>query len=103
VLEHDLPLAGIFSTLPSLEGEVRPQLLVLCPSPNRAEAKGRQSSVYLAQEAPDTLSVASSGGPEVFQALLGDDQLLHLPLLGCQLSLLVPQRGIPGICVKLTG
>jgi hypothetical protein len=49
------------------------------------------------------LSVASSGGPEVFQALLGDDQLLHLPLPGRQLSLLVSQPGIPGIRVELTG
>jgi hypothetical protein len=73
------------------------------PTLDRAEAEGRQSSVCLAQEAPDTLSVASSGGPKVFQALLGDDQLLHLPLLGRQLSLLVSQPGIPGIRVKLTG
>jgi hypothetical protein len=50
------------------------------PTPDRTEAEGCQSSVCLAQEAPDTLSVASSGGPKVFQALLGDDQLLHLPL-----------------------
>jgi hypothetical protein len=54
------------------------------------------------------LSVASSGGPEVFQALLGDDQLLHLPLhqlplSGRQLSLLVSQPGISGIRVELTG
>jgi hypothetical protein len=49
-------------------------------SPDRVEAKGRQSSVCLAQEALDTLSVTSSGGPKVFQALLGDDQLLHLSL-----------------------
>jgi hypothetical protein len=48
------------------------------------------------------------GGPKVFQALLGDDQLLHLPL--CQLQLpglqsgfLVPQPDIPGIRVELTG
>jgi hypothetical protein len=52
--------------------------------------------------------VASSGGPEVFQALLGDDQLLHLPLHqlplpGHQLSLLVSQPGIPGIRIELTG
>jgi hypothetical protein len=42
-------------------------------SPDRVEAKGCQSSVFLAQEAPDTLSVTSSGGLKVFQALLGDD------------------------------
>jgi hypothetical protein len=47
------------------------------------------------------------GGPEVFQDLLGDDQLLHLPLHqlplpGRQLSLLVSQPGIPGIRVELT-
>jgi hypothetical protein len=47
--------------------------------------------------------VASSGGPEVFQALLGDDQLLHLPLPSHQLSLLVSQPGIPGIRIELTG
>jgi hypothetical protein len=52
------------------------------PSPDRAEAKGHQSSVCLAQEAPDTLFVASSGGTEVLQSLLGDDQLLHMPLSG---------------------
>jgi hypothetical protein len=57
----------------------------------------------VAQEAPDTLSVVSSGGLKVFQALLGDDQLLHLPLQGRQLSLLVSQPGISGIRVKLTG
>jgi hypothetical protein len=78
------------------------------PSPDRVEAKGHQSSVCLAQEAPDTLSVTSSGDPKVFQALLGDDHLLHLPLHqlplpGRQLSLLVPQLGIPGIRVELTG
>jgi hypothetical protein len=44
----------------------------------------------------------------VFQALLGNDQLLHqplhqLPLPGCQLSLLVSQPGISGIRVELTG
>jgi hypothetical protein len=44
----------------------------------------------------------------VFQALLGNDQLLHqplhqLPLPGRQLSLLVSQPGIPGIRVELTG
>jgi hypothetical protein len=49
------------------------------------------------------LSVTRSGGPEVFQTLLGDDQLLHLPLPGRQLSLLVSQPGIPGIHVELTG
>jgi hypothetical protein len=64
------------------------------PSPDRAEVKGRQSNVCLSQEAPDTMFVASSGGPEVFQALLGDDQLLHLPLPGRQSGLLVPQPGI---------
>jgi hypothetical protein len=78
------------------------------PTPDRAEAEGRQSSVCLAQEALDTLFITSSGGPEVFQALLGDDQLLHLslqqlPLPGHQLSLLVSQPGIPGIHVELTG
>jgi hypothetical protein len=54
------------------------------------------------------MSVASSGGSEVFQALLGDDQLLHLPLhqpplLSRQLSLLVSQPGILGIRIELTG
>jgi hypothetical protein len=54
------------------------------------------------------LSVTSSGGPEVFQALLGNDQLLHLsvhqlPLSGRQLSLLVSQPGITGIRIELTG
>jgi hypothetical protein len=44
----------------------------------------------------------------VFQALLGDDQLLHLPLHqlplpGRQLSLLVSQPGIPDIRVELAG
>jgi hypothetical protein len=78
------------------------------PTPDRAEAEGRQSSVCLAQEAPDMLSVPSSGGSEVFQALLVNDQLLHLPLHqlplpGHQLSLLVSQSGIPGIHVELTG
>jgi hypothetical protein len=78
------------------------------PTPDRAELEGRQSSVCLAQEAPDTLSVASSAGPEVFQTILGDDQLLHLslhqlPLPGHRLSLLVSQPGIPGIHVELTG
>jgi hypothetical protein len=43
------------------------------PSLDRAEAEGCQSSVCLAQEAPDTLSITSSGGPEIFQALLGDN------------------------------
>jgi hypothetical protein len=48
------------------------------------------------------------GGSEVFQAHLGDDQLLHLPLHqlplpGRQLSLLVSQPGILGICIELTG
>jgi hypothetical protein len=76
---------------------------VRVPSPDRVEAKGCQSSVCLAQEAPDTLSVTSSGGPEVFQALLGDDQLLHLPLPGRQSGLLVPLPDIPGIRIELTG
>jgi hypothetical protein len=54
------------------------------------------------------MSVTSSGGPEVFQALLGDDQLLNIPvhqllLSGRQLSLLVSQPGITGIRVELTG
>jgi hypothetical protein len=54
------------------------------------------------------LSVASLGRPEVYQSLLGDDQLLHLPLHqlplpGRQLSLLVSQPGIPGIRVEPTG
>jgi hypothetical protein len=49
------------------------------------------------------LSVASSGGPDVFQALLGDNQLLHLPLPGYQLSLLVSQPGILDIHVELMG
>jgi hypothetical protein len=62
----------------------------------------------LAQEAADTLSITSSGGPEVFQTLQGDDQLLHLllhqlPLSGSQLSLMVSQLGISGIRVELTG
>jgi hypothetical protein len=53
------------------------------------------------------LSITSSGAPEVFQALLGDDQLLHLllhqlPLSGRQLSLLVSQTGILGIRIELT-
>jgi hypothetical protein len=52
------------------------------------------------------LSIGSSGGPEVFQALLGYDQLLHLPLcqlplLGHQSGLLIPQSGISGIHVEL--
>jgi hypothetical protein len=54
------------------------------------------------------LSVASSGGPEAFQTLLGDDQLLHLPLRqlplpGRQSGLLVPQPGISSIHVELAG
>jgi hypothetical protein len=78
------------------------------PSSDRAEAEGHQSSICLAQDAPDMLSVTSSGGLEVFQALLGDDQLLHLPLHqlllpGHQLNLLVPQPGILGIRIELTG
>jgi hypothetical protein len=78
------------------------------PSPNSAEAKGCQSSVCLAQEAPDTLSVTSSGGLEVIQSLLGDVQLLHLalrqlPLPGHQSGLLVPQPGLPAIRIELTG
>jgi hypothetical protein len=78
------------------------------PTPDRAKVEGRQSSVCLAQEAPDTLSITSSGGLEVFQALLGDDQLLHLPLHqlllpGRQLSLLVSQPGIPSIRIELMG
>jgi hypothetical protein len=56
------------------------------PSPDRVEAKGCQSSVCLAQEAPNTLSVASSEGSEVFQSLLGNDQFLHLPLRQLPLS-----------------
>jgi hypothetical protein len=48
------------------------------------------------------------GGLEVFQTLLDDDQLLHLPLQqlpipGRQLSLLVSQPSIPGIHVELMG
>jgi hypothetical protein len=35
------------------------------PSPDIAEAKRHQSSVCLAQEAPNTLSIASLGGLEV--------------------------------------
>jgi hypothetical protein len=35
-------------------------------SPDRAEAKGRQSNVCLAQKALETMSVTSSGDPEVF-------------------------------------
>jgi hypothetical protein len=49
------------------------------------------------------LSITISGGPEVIQALLGDDQLLHLLLLGRQSGLLIPQPGISGIRVELTG
>jgi hypothetical protein len=49
------------------------------------------------------MSVASTGGPEVLQALRGDDQLLYLPLPGRQLSLLISQPGISGIRVELTG
>jgi hypothetical protein len=76
------------------------------PSPDRVEAKGCRSSVCLAQEALDTLSIASSGGPEVFQSLLGDDQLLHLALrqlllLGRQSGLLIPQPDLPGIRIEL--
>jgi hypothetical protein len=37
------------------------------------------------------------------QTLLGDGQLLHLPLPSRQLSLLVSQPNIPGIHVELTG
>jgi hypothetical protein len=66
-------------------------------------AKGCQSSVCLAQEAPDALSISSSGGLEVLQPLLGDDQLLHLPLPGHHPILLVPQTGLPAICVELAG
>jgi hypothetical protein len=78
------------------------------PTPDRVEAKGHQSSACLAQEAPDTLSVTSSGGLKVFQALLGDNQLLHLllhplPLPSRQLSLLVSQPSISSIHVELTG
>jgi hypothetical protein len=78
------------------------------PSPDRAEDKGRQSSICLAQEAPDTLSVTSSRGLEVLQSFLGDDQLLHLalrqlPLLGRQFGLLVPQPSLPTIHVELVG
>jgi hypothetical protein len=78
------------------------------PSPDRVEAKGCQSSICLAQDALDTLSVASSGGWEVLQFILGDGQLLHLalhqlPLLGCQFGLLVPQPGLPAIRIELTG
>jgi hypothetical protein len=50
------------------------------PSSDRDEGEGRQSSVYLAQEAPDTLPIPSLGGLEVLQPRLGDGQLLHLPL-----------------------
>jgi hypothetical protein len=35
------------------------------PSPDRAEAEGRQSSVCVAQEAPNALCFSSSGGLEV--------------------------------------
>jgi hypothetical protein len=35
------------------------------PSLDRVETEGRQSSVYLAQEAPDVLCFYSSGGLEV--------------------------------------
>jgi hypothetical protein len=78
------------------------------PSPDRAEAEGCQSGVCLAQEAPDVLSISNSGGLEVLQPLLGDDQLLHLPLHqlplpGCQSGLLVHQAGLPAIGVELPG
>jgi hypothetical protein len=54
------------------------------------------------------LSVSSSGGLEVLQPLLGDGQLLHLPLRqlllpGRQSDLLVPQTNLPTIRLELTG
>jgi hypothetical protein len=51
---------------------------------------------------------SSLGGLEVLQPLLGDDQLLHLPLRqlplsGRQSGLLVPQTGLSTIGVELVG
>jgi hypothetical protein len=99
---------GYFPPCRVQKGKYNADFRCRVPSPDRVEAKGRQSSVSLAQEALDTLSFASSGGPEVIQALLGDDQLMHLPLCqlplpGRQSGLLVPQPGILGIRVELTG
>jgi hypothetical protein len=82
-------------------GATSPNWIGLKPNDARA-------AFCLAQEAPDTLSVTSSGGTEVFQSLLGGDQLQHLalrqlPLLGRQSGLLVPQPSLLGICIELTG
>jgi hypothetical protein len=54
------------------------------------------------------LSISNSRGLEVLQALLDDDQLLHLPLRqlpipGHQSALLGPQAGLPIIDVELLG
>jgi hypothetical protein len=54
------------------------------------------------------LSLPISGGLEVLQPILGDGQLVHLPLhqllfLGRQFDLLVPQDGLPTISVELPG
>jgi hypothetical protein len=89
------PPAKLSSSRPSQKELVRCRLQVSCPLPDRAEAKGCQSSVCLVQEAPDTLSITSPGGLEVLQSLLGNDQLLHLSLRqlllsGRQSCLLVP-------------
>jgi hypothetical protein len=78
------------------------------PVPNRAKAKGRQNSIYLAQETSDTLRYSSTRCLEILQTLLGDGQLLHLslcqlPLLHRQSGLLVPQTGLLTIGVKLIG
>jgi hypothetical protein len=78
------------------------------PGPDRAEAEGGQDGIRLAQEAPDKLCITSMRRLEILQPLSSDGQLLHLPLhqppLPCrQSSLLVPQTGLLGVSVELTG
>jgi hypothetical protein len=50
------------------------------PILDRAEAEGCQSSVYLAHETPDALYFSSPRCLKILHPLLGDGQLMHLPL-----------------------
>jgi hypothetical protein len=50
------------------------------PIPDRAEAEGHHSSICLAQETPDALRFTNTRCQEILQTLLGDGQLLYLPL-----------------------
>jgi hypothetical protein len=48
--------------------------------PDGAKAEGCQDGIRLAQEAPEPLCITSTRRLEILQPLLGDGQLLHLPL-----------------------